>query len=87
MIFLLDNYDSFTFNLYQALSELGAKVEVRRNDQVIEELDPGDRAAVLEAIATTRRLRAQLAVTIPDRYKGITRPARPTLVPRPAAGG
>lgn len=34
MIFLLDNYDSFTFNLYQALSELGAKVEVRRNDQV-----------------------------------------------------
>ncbi|MFN8215705.1 MAG: site-specific integrase [Solirubrobacterales bacterium] len=60
---------------------------IRRNDQVIEELDPGDRAAVREAIATTRRLRAQLAVTIPDRYKGITRPARPTLVPRPAAGG
>jgi anthranilate synthase component 2 len=34
MIFLLDNYDSFTFNLYQALSELGADVIVRRNDQV-----------------------------------------------------
>ena len=32
MIFLLDNYDSFTFNLYQALSELGADVLVRRND-------------------------------------------------------
>ena len=34
MILLLDNYDSFTFNLYQALSELGADVLVRRNDMV-----------------------------------------------------
>ena len=34
MILLLDNYDSFTFNLYQALSELGADVVVRRNDAV-----------------------------------------------------
>lgn len=34
MIFLLDNYDSFTFNLYQALTGLGAEVEVVRNDQV-----------------------------------------------------
>ncbi len=34
MIFMLDNYDSFTFNLYQALAGLGAEVEVVRNDQV-----------------------------------------------------
>ncbi|MDQ3044796.1 MAG: aminodeoxychorismate/anthranilate synthase component II [Chloroflexota bacterium] len=34
MILLLDNYDSFTFNLYQALRELGAAVTVVRNDQV-----------------------------------------------------
>ena len=34
MILLLDNYDSFTFNLYQYLSELGADVRVERNDQV-----------------------------------------------------
>jgi integrase len=58
---------------------------IRRNDQIIEELDPADRAAVMEAIATTRRLRAQLRVTIPERYQGITRPARPTLHPRPAS--
>jgi anthranilate synthase component II len=32
MILLIDNYDSFTYNLYQYLCELGAKVEVRRND-------------------------------------------------------
>ncbi|MDQ3657227.1 MAG: aminodeoxychorismate/anthranilate synthase component II [Chloroflexota bacterium] len=37
MIFLLDNYDSFTFNLYQALTGLGADVEVVRNDQVTAE--------------------------------------------------
>jgi integrase len=57
---------------------------IRRNDQIIDELDPADRAAVLEAIATTRRFRAQLRVTIPDRFKGVARPPRPTLVPRPA---
>ena len=34
MVFVLDNYDSFTYNLVQDLGELGAKVEVRRNDQV-----------------------------------------------------
>jgi anthranilate synthase/aminodeoxychorismate synthase-like glutamine amidotransferase len=34
MILVLDNYDSFTYNLVQYLSELGAQVEVRRNDQV-----------------------------------------------------
>lgn len=34
MILLIDNYDSFTYNLYQYLSELGAQVSVMRNDQV-----------------------------------------------------
>jgi anthranilate synthase component II len=33
-ILLLDNYDSFTYNLYQYLCELGATVDVRRNDQI-----------------------------------------------------
>lgn len=40
MILLLDNYDSFTFNLYQLLADLGANVEVIRNDQItIEEVE------------------------------------------------
>ena len=34
MILLIDNYDSFTFNLYQHLSELGAEVAVHRNDKI-----------------------------------------------------
>jgi len=34
MVFVLDNYDSFTYNLVQYLGELGAEVVVRRNDQI-----------------------------------------------------
>lgn len=40
MIFVLDNYDSFTYNLVQFLGELGQEVVVRRNDQItVDELD------------------------------------------------
>jgi len=34
MVLIIDNYDSFTYNLVQYLGELGATMEVRRNDQV-----------------------------------------------------
>ena len=37
MILLIDNYDSFTYNLYQYLCELGAEVAVRRNDALTPE--------------------------------------------------
>jgi anthranilate synthase/aminodeoxychorismate synthase-like glutamine amidotransferase len=44
MIFVLDNYDSFTYNLVQYIGEIGAEVVVRRNDQTtvanIEALHP-----------------------------------------------
>lgn len=44
MIVLLDNYDSFTYNLFQYLSELGVDVSVIRNDEIssekIEKLSP-----------------------------------------------
>lgn len=44
MVLLLDNYDSFTYNLAQYLGELGAEVVVRRNDRVtladIEQMRP-----------------------------------------------
>jgi anthranilate synthase/aminodeoxychorismate synthase-like glutamine amidotransferase len=44
MIVLIDNYDSFTYNLYQYLGELGADVQVVRNDAIsvaeLEMLDP-----------------------------------------------
>ena len=39
-VLLIDNYDSFTYNLYQYLGELGAQVEVVRNDQItVEEIE------------------------------------------------
>jgi anthranilate synthase/aminodeoxychorismate synthase-like glutamine amidotransferase len=45
MVFVLDNYDSFTYNLVQYLGELGENVEVRRNDEItpreIEDMAPG----------------------------------------------
>jgi anthranilate synthase/aminodeoxychorismate synthase-like glutamine amidotransferase len=44
MIFVLDNYDSFTYNLVQYIGEMGHEVVVRRNDQItvaeIEEIRP-----------------------------------------------
>jgi anthranilate synthase/aminodeoxychorismate synthase-like glutamine amidotransferase len=44
MLLLIDNYDSFTYNLYQYLSELGVEVKVARNDKItleeIEKLKP-----------------------------------------------
>ena len=45
MILMIDNYDSFTFNLVQYLGELGEDIRVYRNDKItvaeIEELNPG----------------------------------------------
>ncbi len=44
MLLVIDNYDSFTFNLVQYLGELGADLEVHRNDRItvnqIEEMQP-----------------------------------------------
>ena len=34
MILMIDNYDSFTYNLYQYMSELGVEVKVVRNDKI-----------------------------------------------------
>src|SRR6202521_2933847 len=37
MVFVLDNYDSFTYNLVQYMGELGAEMVVRRNDELTPE--------------------------------------------------
>lgn len=51
MILMIDNYDSFTWNLVQYLGELGARVEVVRNDEV--------------SVAEVRRLRPERIVISP----------------------
>ena len=49
MVFLLDNYDSFTYNLWQYLAELGEPTQVAKNDETTPEqiLDQQPRAIVL----------------------------------------
>jgi len=47
MILLLDNYDSFTYNVYQLISKLGAAVEVVRNDKITVEEVKNNFSAVI----------------------------------------
>ena len=65
MVFVLDNYDSFTYNLVQYLGELGAEVEVRRNDQVtvgeLEALQP-DRIVVSPSSCTPQEAGISIAL-------------------------
>ena len=44
ILLLVDNYDSFTYNLYQYLGELGAEVRVVRNDEMTRGGGPGPAA-------------------------------------------
>lgn len=59
MLLLIDNYDSFTYNLYQYFCELGAEVLVKRNDELqladIERLAPQHLVISLALVRQTRR--------------------------------
>ena len=47
-VLMIDNYDSFTYNLVQYLGELGAEVEVRRNDQIgVDEILASDASHIM----------------------------------------
>lgn len=71
MILLLDNYDSFTYNLVQALEQLGQEVSVFRNDRLspdaVEALAP--RAIVLSP-GPSRPERAGISVELIKMYMG-----------------
>ncbi len=71
MILVIDNYDSFTFNLVQHLGELGAELDVRRNDQItldeIEALDP-EKIVVSPGPCTPKE--AGISVDLIQRFAG-----------------
>ncbi len=78
MIFMLDNYDSFTYNLYQAFTQIGAEVEVVRNDritveEVVERLDEIDGIVVSPGPCTPSE--AGISVELIRRMAGV----RPVL--------
>jgi anthranilate synthase/aminodeoxychorismate synthase-like glutamine amidotransferase len=71
MILLLDNYDSFTYNLAQYLGEMGEKLVVKRNDRIsldeIEEMAP-DRIVISPGPCTPRE--AGISVPLVRRFAG-----------------
>jgi len=71
MLLLLDNYDSFTYNLAQYLGQLGQKLEVRRNDKIsldeIEALAP-DRIVISPGPCTPKE--AGVSVPLIERFAG-----------------
>ncbi|MCL6482104.1 MAG: aminodeoxychorismate/anthranilate synthase component II [Firmicutes bacterium] len=71
MILLVDNYDSFTYNLAQSLGQLGQRVEVRRNDQItleeIERLRP-ERIVISPGPCTPRQ--AGISIPLIQRFAG-----------------
>ncbi|SDE54504.1 para-aminobenzoate synthetase component 2 [Paenibacillus sp. UNCCL117] len=71
MILVIDNYDSFTYNLVQYLGELGQEIVVRRNDEIdlagIEELAP-DHILISPGPCTPNE--AGISLSLIDRFKG-----------------
>ena len=71
MILLLDNYDSFTYNLAQYLGQMGQELEIRRNDQVtldeIQDLRP-ERIVISPGPCTPKE--AGISVPLIQRFAG-----------------
>ena len=64
-ILLLDNYDSFTYNLYQYLCELGADVEVVRNDEItVEEIAARDPDGIVVSPGPSRPENAGITLDV-----------------------
>lgn len=72
MILVIDNYDSFTYNLVQYLGELGEEVTVRRNDEIdlqgIEDMQP-DHILISPGPCTPNE--AGITLALIEQFKGI----------------
>jgi len=71
MLLILDNYDSFTYNLAQYLGEMGQQLEVRRNDRItldeIEKMRP-ERIVVSPGPCTPQE--AGISIPLIQRFAG-----------------
>src|SRR5947199_3707654 len=71
MILMIDNYDSFTYNLAQYLGELGAEVVVRRNDAIaLDEVETLRPAAVVISPGPRTPSEAGISVPLLQRFAG-----------------
>jgi anthranilate synthase/aminodeoxychorismate synthase-like glutamine amidotransferase len=102
MVLVIDNYDSFTYNLVQYLGELGARVVVRRNDEAtLEELQelsperivispgpgrPEDAGISLDVIRTFGPERPVLGVCLGHQAIGLACGGRVVRAPAPIHG-
>jgi anthranilate synthase component 2 len=68
-VLLLDNYDSFTYNLYQYLCELGADVEVASNDEIsVEEIADKDLDGIVVSPGPSRPENAGITLEVIRRF-------------------
>jgi len=71
MLLLLDNYDSFTYNLAQYLGQMGQQLEVRRNDQItLEEIEERRPERIVISPGPCTPAEAGISVPLIERFAG-----------------
>jgi anthranilate synthase component 2 len=73
MVFVLDNYDSFTYNLVQYMGELGADMTIRRNDELtVEEVEALQPERILLSPGPCTPQEAGISIDLIRRFAGKT---------------
>jgi anthranilate synthase/aminodeoxychorismate synthase-like glutamine amidotransferase len=73
MVFVLDNYDSFTYNLVQYMGELGAEMTIRRNDELsVEEVEALNPERILLSPGPCTPQEAGISIDLIKRFAGKT---------------
>src|ERR1700733_5847819 len=71
MLLILDNYDSFTYNLAQYLGEMGQQLEVRRNDRItLDEIDQMRRERLVVSPGPCTPQQAGISIPLIQRFAG-----------------
>lgn len=71
MILMLDNYDSFTYNLVHYLGELGEDVQVYRNDKItVEQIEQADPEIIMISPGPCTPKEAGISIDLVNRFKG-----------------